>query len=210
MSVPDILPPNKAPFEEGLAAGMSDELPVPVEQVLDPQTAPLHFLPWLAVHDGARLWFPDWPEARKRQVIHEALVAAWEVGVRAGAVRYLGYVDGTLVDVIAYPARFVFGRAKVGRTPIGHGPFLARYLVRIITYKPPRSFVFNRSRIGRARLKTPSRDARNRVLTALRAAKAPETEIRIDFSHKRQLTFADAPPLDGSVRFGQYLPRFKL
>jgi P2-related tail formation protein len=210
MSVDDLLPTNKAPFEKALGAGMSDALPVPIVAVLNPATTPLHFLSWLAVHDGVRLWFSDWPEARRRKVIGEALVASWEVGVRVGAIRFLGYVDGALIDAIAYPARFVFHRARIGRTPIGHPPFLARYLVRVRTYKPPRAVVIRRSPLRSARLKTPSREARNRALAALRAAKAPETEYRVDFSHMRPLSIADAPMLDGSRHLGQFVNRTKL
>jgi phage tail P2-like protein len=210
MSADDLLPTNKAPFEKALAAGMSDVLPVPIAQTLNPATTPLHFMPWLAVHDGVRLWFSDWPEARRRTVISEALAASWEVGVRAGAIRFLGYVDGALIDVIAYPARFVFHQARIGRTPIGHPPFLARYLVRIRTYKPRRAVVIGRSPLKSARLKTPSREARKRALAALRAAKAPETEYRVDFAHMRPLAIADAPPLDGTRHLGQFVNRTKL
>ncbi|WP_127076016.1 phage tail protein I [Rhodomicrobium lacus] len=206
----EILPGAPEPFKASLAAAMTDDLPVPIEQVPDPRTAPVHFLPWLAVHDGVRLWFPNWSEARKRRVVSESLAANFEVGARAGAVRFLSYVDGTLVDAVAYPARFVMGRAVLGRTPIGHGPFLARYLVRIRTVKPSRAFVIGRSAGGRAFLKTPDRMQRNRVLTALRAAKSPETEYRVDLAHMRPLALSDAPPLDGTHYLGQFVPRSKL
>lgn len=206
----DLLPDNARPFEQALAHAMTDTLPVPVSETLNATTAPLRFLPWLAVHDGVRLWFSDWPETRRRQVIGEAPLAAWLVGTRPGAVTFLGYADGHLLDTVAYPTRFVFGRARVGRAPIGHPPWLARYLVRVRTRTPPRALVGGRTVLGRSRLKTPSREPRRRCLAALVAAKAPETEYRVDFGHARPLMLADGPPLDGTFHLGAYVARRKL
>lgn len=211
MSAVDLLPPAaSAPVERALAAAMSDTLPVPIVAAMEPATAPAALLPWLAVHYGVRLWYSDWAEARKRQVTAEAPRAAFEVGTRAGAIRFLGYVDASLVDVVAHPTRFVFGRALLGRTPIGHPPFLGRYLVGVATTVPARAFVMGRARIGRARLKTPDRKPLARALAALRAAKAPETEIRVDFAHHRRLALRDAPPLDGTHKLGDFVARAKL
>lgn len=206
----DLLPDNARPFEQALAYAMTDTLPVPIAQTLDPSRTPARFLPWLAVHDGVRLWFSDWPETRRRQVIGEAPRAAWLVGTRPGAVTFLGYVDGHLLDAVAYPTRFVFGRARVGRAPIGHPPWLARYLVRVRTLTPPRALVGGRTVLGRSRLRTPSREPRRRCLAALVAAKAPETEYRVDFGHARPLMLADGPPLDGTFHLGAYVARRKL
>lgn len=210
MSADDLLPGNRQSWEIACAAAMTDELPVPIAAALDPATAPVDLLPFLAVHDGVRLWFSDWPEARRRLVVAEALVAAWEVGLRSGSIRFLGYVDAALLDVVAYPARFVMGRAVLGRTPIGHPPHLARYLVRVVTHAPPRSAVMGRAVLGRARMKTPNREPFRRCLVALRAAKAPETEYRVDFAHRRPLRLSDAPPLDGSTHLGAFVARNKL
>lgn len=227
----DLLPPRRpSAWTRSLAAAMSDELPVPVTEAMDPATAPAVLLPWLAVHYGVRLWYSDWSEARKRQVIAEAPVAAFAVGTRAAVIRYLGYVDATLVDVVAYPARFVIGRSPIGRTPIGHPPFLARYLVRVETSS--RSFVIGRSamasrdqiaaptphlvvtaggtQIVGTPLRTPSREALDRCLAAMRAAKAPETEIRVDFGHHRRIQLLDAPLLDGSAALGDFVARSNL
>lgn len=209
-SAADLLPASAAPFENALAKAMTDTLPVPLREALDPATAPAELLPFLAVHDGVRLWFSDWNEARKRSVISASLTDCWLVGVRGGAVRYLSYVDASLVDAIAYPARFVMGRAIVGRTPIGHAPFLARYLVKVETRKPPRALVMRRGVLGRARLKTPGREPLDRCLAALRVAKSPETEIRVDFGHARQIRLSDGVPLDGTYRLGAFITRTKL
>lgn len=206
----DLLPANQAPFETALIEAMTDLLPVQIRDAVNPAAAPAHFLPWLAVHDGVRLWFSDWPEARKRTVIANSLADNFRIGARNGVTRYLAYVDGTLVDTVAYPARFVVGRARIGRTPIGHGAFLARYLIRVLTAKPARAHVIGRTPMGSGRIKTPSREPLRRCLAALVAAKAPETEYRVDFGHKRQITLDDAVPLDGTYRIGQFVPRGKL
>ena len=107
----DLLPTVSGEFEIAAAKAMSDELPVPIRQAVDPQAAPPAFLPFLAAHNGVRLWYSDWQQARKRLVIGESIIGNFEVGTRAGVERFLGYVDATLVDVISYPKRFVAGRA---------------------------------------------------------------------------------------------------
>lgn len=209
-AVADILPTSAGPFERALADAMSDTLPVPIAAVFDPAETPVAFLPWLAVHDGVRLWFSDWPEARKRQVIAEAPVLAGKVGLRAASVQMLGYVDCALLDVVSYPTPFVMSRAVIGRTPIGHPAFVARHLVKVETVAPARAFVMGRAVIGRARLRTPSREKIRRCLVALATAKSPESEYRADFGHKRPLLLADAPLLDGSHHLGEYVARNKL
>lgn len=210
MSVAELLTREAGPFEAAAAAGHGGALPVPIAAILDPATTPAAFLPFLAGHESVDLWFSDWSDARKRQAIADGLADAGLKGTRAGAIRFLAYVDATLVDAIAYPARFRFGSALVGRTPIGHPPFVARYLVRLATFAPPRALINARAVIGRARLKTPSREPFRRVLMAARVAKAPETQVRVDFQHARMITIADGIPLDGSYTLGAFVERTKL
>lgn len=201
---------STGPWERAIAGAMSDHLPVPVRECLDPGQAPAHFLPFLAVHDGVRIWFSDWADARKRLVISEAPELAGRIGTRSASARMLGYVDAVLVDAVAYPAPFVLGRAVLGRTPLAHPAFVARYLVRIETMTPPRALVLGRGALGRRRLKAPDREPWRRCLVALRAAKAPETEYRVDFGHRRPLSIADAPALDGTWRLDSYVTRSRL
>lgn len=211
-SAADLLPGGARayPFTRALALGMTDALATPIREAVDPHKAPAAFLPFLAAHESVDLWFEDWPEARKRAMIAEAPILAGKKGTRIGSVRFLSYVDAELVAAVAYPARFVLGRAVIGRTPIGHPPFVARYLVKIVTHTPRNAFVMGRSPIGRRALRTPSREPFHRALAALRVAKAPETEIRVDFAHKRPLQLSDAPPLDGTYRLGDFVTRRSL
>jgi phage tail P2-like protein len=209
-SVGDLLPNARGIFEEAAAAGMSDVLPVPIKEVVDPAQTPVPFLPWLAVHYGVRLWFSDWLEARKRVVVGEAPAVNFKIGTRSAVSPLLGYVDGALIDAKAYPQRFVFGRAVLGRTPIQHPPFMARYLVKVDTALVGAQFVFGRAVLGRHVLRTPSREKFRRALAALRAAKAPESEYRVSFQRKRLITLTDNLPIDGTHHLGQFIDRMRL
>jgi phage tail-like protein len=210
MSVPDLIPPNSGTFERAIAEGMNDVLPVPLCEILDPATTPERFLPFLAAHRSVDLWFSDWTVERKRQMIAEAIQLARIKGTRAATLAFLAYVDAQLVDIIAHPKRFVIGRSTIERDPIGHKPFSARHLIKIETTTPPRAFVMGRAVIGRARFKTPSREPFERALSALRVSKAPETEYRVDFAHKRQWRLEDNIPLGDGVLLGAYLNRTRL
>lgn len=208
---PDLLLDNEAsPFERAVIEGMTDDLPVALLDAVNPAETPSAFLPFLAAHESVDLWLEEWSEERKREMVAEAPLLARKKGTRAGARRFLYYVDGTLLDVIAYPAPFIMGRARIGRTPIGHKAFVARYLVKVLTLKRPRSFVMSRSLLNRDRLNTADRTPLLKALGALRVAKAPETEVRVDFAHHRQPTLDDGLPLDPGFEIGAFAPRSKL
>lgn len=209
-AVGDLLPASQGTFEAALADAMSDSLPVPIKEVMDPATTPAPFLPWLAVHYGARLWFSDWSEARKRLVVGQAPAVNFTIGTRAAVVSFLSYVDGALLDAKSYPHRFVLGRAVVGRTPLQHHAFVARFLVKVETSTPRKALVLGRGVLGRHAWRTPSREKFKRVMAALRAAKSPETQYRVNFQHKRQITIADNLPLDGSYKLGDFIARVRL
>ena len=206
----DLLPPNATPAERAIAASLHATLPVPLRQIMDPNATPTAWLPWLAAHDSVDLWFEDWAVARKRQMVNLAPTLARLTGTVAGPQAFLNFVDGTILDRIAYPTRFVMNRAVIGRTPIGHPTFTARYLVRVVTVKPPRAFVIGRSAMGNQRIKTPSREPFRRCRIALTASKSPDTEYRVDFAHQRVITLDSGIPMNGSIRIGQYVPRAKL
>lgn len=206
----DMLPSVSGAFEIAAAKAMSDDLPVPIRQAVDSQAAPLPFLPFLAAHEGVRLWFHDWKTTRKRDVIAESVVANFEVGTRAASARFLAYVDATLLDVVSYPKRFVLGRAVLGRTALAHPAFVARYLVKVDTVTPKGALVMRRGVLGRHAWRRPSREKFRRVCAALRAAKAPETQYRVNFQHKRQIMLSDSLPLDGTHALGDFILRTRL
>lgn len=205
-----LLPRNATAYERALATALTDVLPVPIRSVVDPQTAPVAFLPFTAEHESVDLWFEDWAVQRKRDMIEASPVLATLKGTRDGTVEFLRFVDAEVLDIVAHPSRFVFRRAVVARTPIGHPAFVARHLVRVHTIVPPRAFVIGRAVVGRARLRTPSREPFRRVLVAMRVAKSPDTEYRVDFAHKRQLQLSDGSLLSDDFLLGQFIDRSKL
>ncbi|WP_306180487.1 phage tail protein I [Rhizobium sp. AN73] len=132
-------------FEKALIAGMTDDLPIPYDVIMDPYRTPARFLPWLAAHHSVDLWYDDWSEERKREMIaqcaglstdYPASPLAALKGTLVGLKRYLAFVDADIIDRIAHPARFTFGRAVIGRTPIAHQPFTAHYLVHVTLRAP--------------------------------------------------------------------------
>lgn len=205
-----LLPRNQALFETAVSRAMMDRLPVPLREIVDPFKTPAAFLPFLAAHQSVDLWYSDWPESRQRTVIANGMTDAALKGTRAGAIQYLSYVDGTLLDAQAYAMPFIAGEAIIGYTPVGLPSFVANYLVKVVTFAPKGAFVAGQSAAGHAAAHTASTEPFDRCITALRVGKAPETEIRVDFSHKRLLTFGDAPLLDGAHHFGEFVDRHHL
>lgn len=66
-----LLPPNATPLEralEGLTRAL-DEVPVPLRDLVNPETCPARFLPWLAYSRSVDAWNPAWSERVKRNLI---------------------------------------------------------------------------------------------------------------------------------------------
>ncbi|WP_319533423.1 phage tail protein I [uncultured Cohaesibacter sp.] len=118
---------NAMPIEKAMAAGMSDDLPVDYATIMDPYQTPAKWLPSLAAHYSVDLWFSDWPEERKREMIAQCAglstiypgeQLAELKGTLEGLKRFLWFVDAEIVDRIAYPCRFVLGRSSPSFTPL--------------------------------------------------------------------------------------------
>lgn len=210
----ELLPGRALPITIALAEAMVDALPAPLDALMDPYRCPATHLPWLAAHHSVDLWWDDWPEARKREMVAQCAGRSTTVpgrladhfGTREGARRCLAFVDAELLAVEAYPQRVGSRRTSVRRmafTP----PFVANYLVRIVTHRPPAAWVLGRSRLGRVRAIASDREPIRRVLAALRAAKAPETEIRVTFADRRPVTIDDAIEIDADMLLGAWIPR---
>lgn len=214
-----LLADGVGPYEYALAAGMSDDLPVPFERLLDPYETEARFLPWLAAHHSVDLWFDDWPEERKREMIAQAAgvsvtypaapIAALK-GTLVGLKRYLEFVDAEIVDRIAHPARFTFGRAVIGRTPIAHKPFVAHYLIKVHLSAPKNRFEIGRAAFGRSALSRVNLEPLRRVKRAMAIAKVPETQYTVSFAWRRGITFNDNILIDGSHVFGGWIDRTRL
>lgn len=202
----DLLPPNASLFERALAGTASATLEVPLRAAAYGASAPAAFLPFLAIHNSVDLWFEDWPLARKRDMIEQAIELGWLKGTRQATIRYLGFVDAQLIAAVSYPARFVIGKSSVGPIPIGHPPFKARHTVKVTLHRRPAAFEIMRSGIGLAALRPVSREPIERAKLAMRTAKAPETEYLVSFSWRRRVRFGDRPTFGAGLRFGAFRP----
>ncbi|MCF1502906.1 phage tail protein I [Afifella sp. H1R] len=210
MSAAALLPPNAGAFEKALAEAMTDALPVPIREIMDPATTPTAFLPFLAGHRSVDLWFDDWPEARKRAMIDEAFRLAAIVGTKAAAPAFLAYVDAEIVHKVTHPARFVIGRSPLGLQPIGHKPFTTHYLIKVPLAKPAAAFVTGRTSLGRGATRTVDRTPLDRVNRALVVSKSAATAYSANFGWRRPITLDDGWDLDDPIYFDQYRDRTRL
>lgn len=217
MSVRTLLPPNRSgAYKPALAEAMSDALPVPLSEQMDPYRTDAKNLPHLAAHYSVDLWFDDWPEERKREVIAqysgqsvlypgESLPAL--KGTLEGLRRYLELVDAEIIDRIAYPSRFTFGRARIGRTPVNHEPFLAHYLLKVLLTPAVRPVILGRSAFGSTALTAVDKEPIKRAKRAVIVSKAAATQYTVTFAWRRRLTVSDNVPIDGSTVIGGWIDR---
>ncbi len=206
-------------FEQAYAAALSDDLPVPYAQIMDPYQTPARFLPWLAAHYSVDLWFDDWSEDRKREMIAQCagvstLYPASPLGelkgTFAGLKRYLAFVDAEVIHRVAHPARFIFGRAVIGQTPINHAAFLAHYLIKVELNAPSRAFQIGRSGFGKAYVRAVELEPLRRAMRAAVISKSLETQYTISFAWRRSITFDDHILIDGSHIFDGWINRLRL
>ncbi|AIR03400.1 tail protein [Cedecea neteri] len=97
-----LLPPNALPAERALEAANNSlvlAVPLTIRDVKNPDTCPLHLLPWLAWEYAVDFWDPAWTEAQKRQVVKDAAYVHQHRGT-AGAVR-------RALGAVGYPTKVV-------------------------------------------------------------------------------------------------------
>lgn len=206
-----LLPANTQPFERALGVAMTDTLPVPLREAMDPMQTPVDLLPWLAEHEGVQLWWSDWPEERKRQIIAQWPRLAWLIGTRAAAEPFLAYVDTTIIHKVSHPSRWPVGRMAAGIQPVNHKPFVARYLLKVALTAPARAICVGRSALARSAVRTIDREPLRRAMTAISTAKAPATAYTVTFAHRLSITLDEGLPLDGAgIALGQYKDRIRL
>lgn len=207
----NLLPSNAGAFERAVAEAMADTLPVPLRQIMDPAETPSTFLPFLAAHRSVDLWFEDWPEERKRQMVADAIALAKLVGTRAAAERFLAYVDAQIIHKVSHPSRRPVGRISAGRrVPIQHKPFVARFLVRTALTAPAKPIIVGRTAASRAAVRTIDREPLRRAKTALSVSKAAETAYTINFAHRVRRTLDDGLDLDAGAALGAFKDRVRL
>lgn len=210
ISAQDLLHDAAGPMLRALAAAFTDELPVPIRQIMDPATTPAAFLPFLAAHRSVDLWFDDWPEARKRRMVDEAVKLAALKGTRAAAAAFLDFVDATIVHKRAYPSRFPVGRIAAGRTPIQFPTFTAQYLLKVALRAPPRAEIVGRTAIGRAAVQPFDFERLRRAKRAIVVSKAPETAYTVTFAHRVPVTLDDGFDLAAGHALGSFKDRITL
>jgi phage tail P2-like protein len=70
-----LLPPNTTPVERAIEAATArlSDVPVPLRQLVDPDTCPVRLLPYLAWALSIDTWDSDWPEAVMRNRVRQAI-----------------------------------------------------------------------------------------------------------------------------------------
>ncbi|MGC0389299.1 phage tail protein I [Bradyrhizobium sp. USDA 241] len=104
----NILAPNATVYERTLASEVERLLALDTDRLRrlwDPFRCHIDDLPYLAWSLSVDLWDPDWPEAKKRKVVADAVSHHRIKGTKAGVATYLDIVDCALNDLIVPPAR---------------------------------------------------------------------------------------------------------
>lgn len=208
----DLLPSNSEVFERALAEAISDTLPVPYAEIMNPATAPAKWLPWLAVNESVKLWLEDWPDERKRAMIAGSSALSKLVGTRAAAERFLAYVDTEIIHKVSYPQKFPVGRIAVRLTPVFSPEFVARFLLKVTLHSRKNAVCVTRAAVGKAHIKPIDSTPLQRAKLALVLSKAADTEYSVNFAHRLPITLDDGDGLDldaGHV-LGAYKDRIRL
>lgn len=114
---PDLLPPNAVPLEKALAGPtgrIDNDIPVPIDKLLDAWECPVAYLPWLAWHLSLDLWDWEWDEFKQRSVIAKAIILARSKGTAHGMRLHCDVVD-TEVKQLVVPPQGVFASAAISK-----------------------------------------------------------------------------------------------
>ena len=210
MTAASILPSNSGPFERAAAHAMSDDLPVPIAQILDPVTAPAEWLPWLAAHENVRLWYGDWSDERKRQIIVDWPQLASLIGTRGAAEPFLAYVDTVIIHKVSHPANQPLGLMALDIDPYGHPSFFARFLAKTDLQAHDVSFVIGYAALDVDALVEVDTQPLHQAMDALVMSKAPETQYAISFAHRIPISLDDGLDLDAGHDLESYRDRIRL
>ncbi|SDK40250.1 phage tail protein I [Bradyrhizobium ottawaense] len=103
-----ILAPNATVYERTLASQVDRLLDLDIDRLRrlwDPYRCHIDDLPYLAWSFSVDIWDPHWTEAKKRQVVANAVAHHRIKGTKAGMAAYLDLVGSNLRDLIVPPAR---------------------------------------------------------------------------------------------------------
>ena len=104
-----LLPSTSGAFEHAVSQVSAPRRPLPshlVRQVKDPDLCPADLLPVLAAEYSVDIWIDTWPEAKKRDVIRNAIKHHRLKGTLAGISAYAELVGSEVVSIIRPPAKF--------------------------------------------------------------------------------------------------------
>lgn len=95
-----LLPTGSSPLELAAAQACAEiqRVPVPLKTLVNPDTCPLHLLPYLAWAWSVDRWDADWPERTKRDVIKASMFVHKHKGT-IGALRRVVEPLGYLISV---------------------------------------------------------------------------------------------------------------
>ncbi|KVC46419.1 phage tail protein [Burkholderia pseudomultivorans] len=95
----DLLPPNASPLLRAIAAANArlGDVPVPIRDLMNPDTIRLDLLPWLAWHLGVVTWKDEWPERIKRARVKAAIPIARKNGTAAAVREVVESFGGNIV-----------------------------------------------------------------------------------------------------------------
>jgi len=97
--VTTILPPNATDLERNIeqsATRAIEQMPVPIRELWNPDTCPLHLLPWLAWALDVEKWQSDWPEAVQRATIKASINIHNHMGTRASVRQALNALGASI------------------------------------------------------------------------------------------------------------------
>ncbi|HAV8632294.1 TPA: phage tail protein I, partial [Escherichia coli] len=91
-----LLPPSAVRPERAQEQATTESILTPdtdmVRKVKNPDTCPLHLLPWLAWEFAVDFWQDDWSEEQKRQILRDAAYVHQHRGTAGAVLRALGAV----------------------------------------------------------------------------------------------------------------------
>lgn len=203
----ELLPDNADTFEKAVVAAGLGELPIPYAEIMDPATTPPEFLAFLAAHEGVRLWFSDWPEERKREIIADWVNLAALIGTRGAAQRFLDYVDAEVVHKVSHPANRPIDLMVLGLDPFDHPAFVARFLVKTDLQAHGAAFCLGSSALDVDAVVPVDDKPLNRAMQAITVSKAPETDFAVSFAHRVPISLDDGWDLDAGHELDSYRDR---
>lgn len=211
-AIKGLLPENSDTYETALAEAADHTLPVPYADILNPELTPTEWLPLLAAHESVDLWFEDWTDERKREMIADSLALSKLIGTRAAAQRFLDYVDTEIIHKVSYPQKFPVGRIAVRLTPVFSPEFVARFLLKVTLYSRKNAVCTTRTAVGKAHVKPIDKTPMERAKLALVLSKASDTEYSVNFAHRLPITLddIDSIDLDAGYVLGAYKDRIRL